>query len=81
MSSPEKRDAPEQPTGSKARRQVGIRLEPEFIARFNAVREHLKTPWYRPTLSDAVRYLLIDGLEHLESCAEEHRNQGKGQPR
>jgi hypothetical protein len=48
---------------------LAVRAEPEFVARVDAIRPQLSKPWREATRSDALRALLVTGLEIYESGA------------
>lgn len=52
-----------------AKRTVGVKLEPEILARIDALTLRLSTRWRLATRSDALRAVIVLGVERLEADA------------
>jgi hypothetical protein len=47
---------------------VAVRLDNETLARLDALKEALSTPWHEATRSDLLRAVILAGLEGLEKA-------------
>jgi len=62
----------------KRRTHTAIRLDPETAERIDALTPSLSTPWHKATRSDALRALIIAGLDVLENPAKPARGRKGG---
>jgi hypothetical protein len=49
---------------------VAVRLDADTVARVDALAPTLSTAWHTATRSDALRYLILEGLAVVEPQAE-----------
>jgi len=57
---------------------VAVRLEPEIVARIDALKDFFSAEWRDATRSDVIRALIIDSLDRFERAHEASRTGPKG---
>ncbi len=61
------------PCAMSTKELVAVRLEPEIVARIDALKDYFSAEWRDATRSDVIRALILDSLERFEKAHEAAR--------